>query len=77
MVGRLIYLSHTRPDITYVISVVSQYMHEPSKDHMVVVMRILSYLKETPIKGLTFKKHGHMEVKGYTDADWAKNITDH
>ncbi|CAN6698728.1 unnamed protein product [Malus baccata var. baccata] len=76
LVGRLIYLSLTRPDIAYAISIVSQFMHAPSEDHMAAVMRILSYLKGAPGKGLIFRKHGHMEVKGYTDADWAGNITD-
>ena len=77
LVGRLIYLSLTRPDIAYAISVVSQFMHAPSEDHMAVVMHILSYLKGAPGRRLIFKKHGHLEVKGYTDADWAGNITDH
>ena len=45
LVGRLIYLAHTRPDIAYAVSVVSQFMHSPSVDHMVAVMRILAYLK--------------------------------
>ena len=76
LAGRLIYLSHTRPDIAYVISMISQFMHAPSEDHMTVVMRILSYLKGVPGKGLAFKRYGHMEVKGFTDADWARNLTD-
>jgi hypothetical protein len=76
LVGRLIYLSHTRPDIAYIVSVVSQFMHALSEDHMTAVMRILSYLKGAPGKGLTFKRYGHMEVKGFTDADWAGNLTD-
>ncbi|CAL8998460.1 unnamed protein product [Prunus brigantina] len=48
LVGRLIYLSLTRPDIAYAISVASQFMHSPSEDHMAAVMRILSYLKSAP-----------------------------
>ncbi|KAL6180126.1 hypothetical protein ACLB2K_046794 [Fragaria x ananassa] len=76
LVGRLIYLWHTRPDLAYAVSVVSQYMHNPSKDHMNVVMRILRYLKSAPEKGLVFRKHGHLRTSGYTDVDWAGNITD-
>jgi hypothetical protein len=38
LVGKLIYLSHTRPDITYAVSVVSQFMHNPSEDHMNAVI---------------------------------------
>jgi hypothetical protein len=51
-------------------------MHSPNEVHMDVVHRILRYLKSTPGKGLMFSKHGHLEVKGYTDADWARSITD-
>jgi hypothetical protein len=45
LVGRLIYLSNTRPDIAYSISVVSQYIHDPRTSHLDVVNRILRYLK--------------------------------
>jgi len=71
LVGRLIYLCHTRPDITYAVSVVSRYMHDPRSDHMDAVYRILRYLKKNPGKGLLFKKNGHLNVEGYCDADWA------
>ena len=69
-------MSHTRPDLAYAVSVVSQYMHNPSEDHMNAVIRILKYLKSAPGKGLVFRKHGDLRVSGYTDADWAGNITD-
>ncbi|CAL2259305.1 unnamed protein product [Prunus armeniaca] len=76
LVGRLIYLSLTRPDIAYAVSVASQFMHSPSEDHIAAVMRILSYLKSAPGRGLLFKKNGHLDMEGYTDADYAGNITD-
>ncbi|KAL6294169.1 hypothetical protein ACE6H2_002311 [Prunus campanulata] len=76
LVGRLIYLSHTRPDIAYAVSVASQFMHCPSEDHMDAVFRILKYLKSAPGKGLLFTKNGHLNISGYTDADWAGNVTD-
>ncbi|KAL6269113.1 hypothetical protein ACE6H2_026024 [Prunus campanulata] len=76
LVGKLIYLAHTRPDIAYAVSVVSQFMHSPSEDHMGVVTRILRYLKVTPGKGLMFSKYVHTDVEGYTDADWADSATD-
>ena len=71
LVGRLIYLCHTRPDITYAVSVVSRYMHNPRSAHMDAVYRILRYLKSCPRKGLWFKRNGHLNVEGYCDADWA------
>ncbi|XP_019252264.1 PREDICTED: uncharacterized protein LOC109231152 [Nicotiana attenuata] len=45
LVGRLIYLSHTRPDIAYSVSLVSQFMHDPRDSHMQAVFHILWYLK--------------------------------
>jgi hypothetical protein len=76
LVGKLIYLSHTRPDIAYAVSVVSQFMHNPRQPHMDAVECILRYLKSSPGKGLLFSKHGHLGVDGYTDADWAGSAND-
>ena len=52
LVGRLMYLAHTRPNLAYALSVVSQYMHNPGEQHMNAVMRILRYLKNAPGKGM-------------------------
>ena len=60
-----------RPDIAYAVSLVSQFMHNPSKEHLSVVIRILRYLKSSPGSGLMFRKHGHLNVEGHSDADWA------
>jgi len=76
LVGKLIYLSHTRPDIAYTVSLVSQLMHSLSEGHMEAVFRILRYLKASPEKGLMFRKYNHLNIDGYTDADWAGNIID-
>ncbi|RVW92416.1 Retrovirus-related Pol polyprotein from transposon RE1 [Vitis vinifera] len=57
LVGRLMYLAHTRPDLAYALSVVSQYMHNPREQHMNAVMRILRYLKNAPRKGILFAKN--------------------
>ena len=75
LVGKLIYLSHTRPDIAYAVSVVSQFMHAPSEEHMNAVYRILKYLKSAPGRGLLFSKNGVHEIEGYTNSDWARNQT--
>ena len=71
IVGKLIYLSHTRPDIAYAIGVVSQFMHQPHRAHMDAVLRIIRYLKGTVGHGVLFKSNGHLETQVYTDADWA------
>jgi Reverse transcriptase (RNA-dependent DNA polymerase) len=56
LVGKLIYLSHTRPNIAYTVSLVSQFMHNLSAEHMEVVMRIIRYLKGAPGRGIQFRK---------------------
>ncbi|KAK1422393.1 hypothetical protein QVD17_25482 [Tagetes erecta] len=71
LVGKLIYLSHTRPDIAYAVGVVSQFMHQPQVAHMEAVWRIIRYLKGTPGHGVWFKTNGHLAIQAYTDADWA------
>ncbi|KAL9434213.1 hypothetical protein AB3S75_015674 [Citrus x aurantiifolia] len=76
LVGRLIYLSHTRPDIAFAVSMVSQFMHSPYEEHLEAVYRILRYLKSTPGKGLFFKKNEKRGIEVYTDADWAGSVTD-
>ena len=71
LVGKLIYLSHTRPDIAYAVSVVSRFMQDPRVTHMEAVLRILKYLKSAPGRGILFSNHGHLRIEAYTDADWA------
>lgn len=56
LVGRLIYLSLTRPDISYATSKVSQYRHSPHGKHLDAIYHILRYLKGTPGKGILLKK---------------------
>ncbi|RVW60166.1 Retrovirus-related Pol polyprotein from transposon RE2 [Vitis vinifera] len=75
--GRLMYLAHTRPDLAYSLSVVSQYMHNPGEQHMNAVMRILRYLKNAPGKGILFAKNvDHQSIEVYTDVDWAGAVDD-
>lgn len=76
LVGRLIYLAHTRPDIAYAVSVVSRYMHDPRIVHQDAVYRILRYLKSTPGNGILFSNHGHLTLECFTDADWAGSKDD-
>ena len=76
LVGKLIYLSHTRPDISFAVSVVSPFMHTPYEEHMEVVYRILRYLKGTLGRGLIFKRSDQRGIEVYTDANWARSVTD-
>ncbi|RVW87878.1 Retrovirus-related Pol polyprotein from transposon RE1 [Vitis vinifera] len=76
LVGRLIYLSHTRPDISFAVSMVSQFMNNPTEEHQEAVYRILRYLKMTLGKGLFFKRVASRDVEIFSDTDWAGFLTD-
>ena len=76
LVGKLIYLAHTRPDIAYAVGVVNQFMHKPQTQHMEAVFRILRYLKGTPGRGVLYRSNGHLNPTAYTDADWAGDKDD-
>ncbi|GJR71569.1 RNA-directed DNA polymerase, eukaryota, partial [Tanacetum coccineum] len=76
VVGSLIYLMVcTRPDIAYVVSIVSMYLANPGKNHREAVKWILKYLKGTTDVGLVCgRDHGkHVDVDGFMDADYAKD----
>ena len=70
------YLEHARFDLAYALSVVSQFMHPPSEEHMNVVIRILRYLKSSPRKGILFTKGDNLDINGHTDANWVGSIQD-
>jgi len=71
LVGKLIYLTITRPDISFVVGVVSQFMQNPHLDHWNVVMRILRYVKRALGQGLLYEDKGNTQQSGYCGADWA------
>jgi ATP-dependent RNA circularization protein (DNA/RNA ligase family) len=69
-------LSHTRSDIAYAISVVSQFMHNLKEAHLRAVNRILQNLKGSPRKGVMLKKEDMLTLENYTDADYAGSLVD-
>ena len=75
LVGRLIYLAHTRPDIAYSVSVISQFTHDPRKIHLQAAYRVLHYLKAHPRK-ILFKKTSYIALEIYTEADFAGSSLD-
>ena len=60
-------MTHTGPDLSYVVSVVNQFMHNMSDWHINAVNCILVYLKSSPGKGIMFSEHEHLDIKDYTD----------
>ncbi|WZY77861.1 hypothetical protein YC2023_024245 [Brassica napus] len=76
MVGKLIYLTITRPDICFAVNQVSQHMQAPKVHHWKMVDRILRYLSGTSGQGVWMGCNGSTEVVGYCDADWAGDRVD-
>lgn len=75
VVGSLQYLTFTRPDITFAVSKVSQFMHNSTDIHFSAFKRILRYLNGSRDLGMLFSK-GNLELTAYSDADWAKDSLD-
>jgi histone deacetylase 1/2 len=71
IVGALQYLTLTRPDISFSVNKVCQFLHAPTITHWTVVKRILRYLKDTSNLGLRFSKSPSMLVSAFSDADSA------
>ncbi|WZZ50850.1 hypothetical protein YC2023_050957 [Brassica napus] len=76
LVGKLIYLTITRPDICFAVNQVSQHMQVPKDHHWRMVERILMYLNGSPDQGIWMGCNGSTEVVGYCDADWAGDRAD-
>jgi len=70
LIGKLIYLMNTRPDITYVVNQLSQYVSAPTKDHQQVAFRVLRYLKGTVRQGILFNATREIHLKAYNDSNW-------
>ncbi|XP_071695376.1 uncharacterized protein [Rutidosis leptorrhynchoides] len=73
LVGKLIYITLTRPYIAYSVHCLSQYMHAPLNSHMKAALRVLRYLKGSPGKGITIKKFSDLTFSGFVDSDYAKS----
>lgn len=78
VVGSLMYLTATRPDLTYEVSLISRsrFMANPTKTHWFAAKRILRYLKGTTELGIYCKKEESTNVVAYTDSDFAGDIDD-
>jgi histone deacetylase 1/2 len=76
MVGALRYLTLTRPDISFAVNKVCQYLHAPTTVHWTAAKRILRYVSHTLSFGLTFMKSRSTLVSAFSDADWAGCVDD-
>ncbi|KAL0438756.1 UNVERIFIED_CONTAM: Retrovirus-related Pol polyprotein from transposon RE2 [Sesamum latifolium] len=71
LVGHLLYLGFTRPDISHSIQQLSQYLNRPCASHWNAALHVVRYLKGCPSRGLFLPADNSLVLKGYCDADWA------
>ena len=76
MIGKLQYVVHNRPDIALSIGIVAIFSTNPRENHLIVVKRIMRYLKGIEEFGLYYKKNENFDLRAYIDVDWAGNIDD-
>ncbi|KAH9685044.1 protein kinase domain-containing protein [Citrus sinensis] len=71
LVGRLIYLTITRPEITYAVNILSQFMHTPRRPHYDATLRVLRYIKSSPGASILLSSTSSLELSAFSDSDWA------
>ncbi|KAA0044919.1 putative mitochondrial protein [Cucumis melo var. makuwa] len=76
IVGSLMYLTATEPDIMHAVSIISRYMEFPTVMHLLVAKRIFRYLQGTSEYGLFYKKSEKSSLVGLTDSDYAGDLGD-
>ncbi|XP_069155783.1 uncharacterized mitochondrial protein AtMg00810-like [Solanum lycopersicum] len=70
LVGRLIYLTITRPDLSYAVQSLSQFMNAPKRYHMDAAVRVVRYIKQNPGSGILLAAQSSDYLQAYCDADW-------
>ena len=67
LMGRLIYLANTRPDLAYSVHILSQFMHAPKVVHWEAAQRVVRYLKKNPGHGILFHSDSDLLLEGWCD----------
>ncbi|XP_060182786.1 uncharacterized mitochondrial protein AtMg00240-like [Lycium barbarum] len=71
LIGQLLYLTNTRPDIAFAVQVLSQFMQSPKASYMATTLRVVKYIKQAPGLGLFLPAQDSCHLTAYCDADWA------
>ena len=74
LVGRLLYLTITRPDIGYAVNKLSQFVSNPRKPHFDAAYKVLQYIKGCPGQGILLSTKSDLQLKAYIDADWSSCV---
>ena len=76
IIGSLLYLTASRPDIAFSVGVCARYQAAPKESHLTEVKQIIRYVNGTPDYGLWYLKDSNACLAGYSDADWAGSVDD-
>ena len=76
MIGSLLYLIGTRPNIMHAVGIVGRFQENPKESHLQVVKRIFKYLQGTQDFGLWYHRDTELTLHAYTDADWIGSVDD-
>ncbi|XP_021769500.1 uncharacterized protein LOC110733722 [Chenopodium quinoa] len=71
LIGRLIYLAVTRPDLAYSVHILSQFKQSLRVEHWDVALRVVRYLKKSPGQGILLRSDSALQLEGWCDSDWA------
>lgn len=71
LVGRLIYLTFTRPELSYIVHLLSQFMKKPLAEHWLTALRVVRYLKGCPDQGIMLSSTSNLNLIAYCDSDWS------
>ena len=71
LVGRLVYLMITRPELCYTIHLLSQFMQQPREAHWNAALRVVRFLKGCPGQGILLRADNNLQLSVYVDADWS------
>ena len=74
MIGSLMYLTNTRPDICFAMNTLSQYLTDPRSVHLTAAKHILRYLKATVDYCLKYEENQKINLEGYVDSDWEVSL---
>jgi hypothetical protein len=77
LVGSLLYLTHTHPDLSFVVGLVARYMQTPHESHWKAAKRILHYVRGTVQFGIHYSSRGTPLLVDFTDSDWSGDSDDH
>ncbi|KAI3768676.1 hypothetical protein L2E82_19506 [Cichorium intybus] len=76
LVGSLMYITITRPDVQFVVSYISRFMSKPTESHFAAAKRVLRYIQGTLDYGIWYKRKGKGKMEIFTDSDFAGDLTD-